>query len=113
MPSVTSRLYAANIIFLRRDLFFAREGGVRAFCWIGDDRGNLLVLCAEAQLEFCPPLSLSIACEHVGWARIAVGFTGRRSRVPLHIRSPGSTASIIRWSLCGLVQGVLGSLSLG
>lgn len=109
-------MYATNIIFLRRDHFFASEGGVQAFRWIGDDRANLLVLCAEAQLDFCPPLSLSIACEHVGWA---VGFTGRRSCVPLHIRSPGSTASITRWSLqstyvrAAFVQGVHGRLQSG
>ena len=106
MPSVTSQVYATNICFLRRDNFLASEGRVQAFRRIDDDRGNLLLLCAEAQLDFCPLqlslrlLSLSIAIPHnlrTGWARIAVGFTGRRSRVPLHIRSPAVVG--IHWSL--------------
>lgn len=95
MPSVTSQLYATNIIFLRRDHFFASEGGVQAFCWIGGDRGNLLVLCAEAQLDICPlQLSLrllSFNCLRTcGVGQDAAGFTGRRSRVPLHIRHAGA-----------------------
>lgn len=98
MSSVTSRVYATNVFFLRRDNFFASEGRVQAFRRIDDDRGNLLLQYAEAQLDFCPLqlslrlLSLSIAIPN----NLRTGGVGHKTLEPTEYILPDTYRALGR-----------------